>query len=82
MSADALSMSAKIDQYELGAVATGSKSSRGTGVVWMETTLERLDLTPSHEEWRPPQGDPTKQQLYQGAEKMPEEHKPERFALN
>ena len=42
----------------------------------METTLERLGLTPSHEEWRPPQGDPTEQLLYQGAE-MLEECKPE-----
>ena len=46
------------------------------GVVWMETTLERLGLTPSQEEWRPPQGDPTEQLLYQGAE-MPEERKSE-----
>ena len=42
----------------------------------METSFERLGSTPSHEEWRPPQGDPTEQLLYQGA-KMPEECKPE-----
>ena len=46
-------------------------------VVLMENTLERLGLTPSHEEWRPPQGDPTKQLLYQGAEIKPVERKPE-----
>ena len=40
----------------------------------METTLESQSLTPSHEKWPQPQGDPTKQLLYQGAE-MPEEHK-------
>ena len=40
----------------------------------METTLEGLSLTPSHEKWRQPQGDHTKQLLYQGAE-MPEERK-------
>ena len=43
----------------------------------METTLERLGLSPSHEEWRLPQGDPTKQPLYQCAKVMPEERKPE-----
>ena len=42
----------------------------------METTIESLGTNPSHEEWRLPQGDPTKQLLYQGA-KMPEEQKPE-----
>ena len=31
-------------------------------------TLERLVLIPSHEKWRPPQGAPTTQPLYQGAE--------------
>ena len=40
----------------------------------METTLERLGSTPSLEEWRLSHG---KQLLYQGAEVMPEEHKPE-----
>ena len=40
-------------------------------------TLERLGLTPNHDEWRPPPGDPTKQPVYQGAEIKPEERKPE-----
>ena len=31
-------------------------------------TLERLGSNPSHEKWRPPQGAPTTQPLYQGAE--------------
>ena len=48
------------------------KPSSEAGVVWMETTLERLGSTPSHEEWQPPQGDHTKQLLYQGAEKLEE----------
>ena len=52
------------------------KSSSGAGVVWMETTLERLGSNPSHEKWQPPQGYSTKQLLYLGAEVMPEEHKP------
>ena len=59
-----------------GTLAVCCKPSSGAGFVWMETTLERLGSTPSHEEWRPPQGDPTEQLLYQGAE-MPEERKPE-----
>ena len=42
-------------------VATCCKPSSGAGVVWMETTLERLGSNPRHEEWRPPQGDPTEQ---------------------
>ena len=57
-------------------VATCCKPSSGAGGVCLETTLERQGLTPSHEEWQPPQGDPTEELLYQGAE-MPEERKPE-----
>ena len=45
--------------------------------VWMEITLKRPGSSPGHEEWRPPQGDPTMQQLYQGAEEKPEECKTE-----
>ena len=44
-----------------GRVAMCCKPSSGAGVVWMETTLEGLGSTPSHVEWRPPQGDPTEQ---------------------
>ena len=43
----------------------------------VETTLERLCSTPSHKEWKLPQGGPTTQPLYQGAKKMPEECMPE-----
>ena len=43
-----------------GTVATRCKPSSGAGGVCLETTLERLGL-PSHEEWQPPQGDPTMQ---------------------
>ena len=50
----------------MGTVATFCKPSSGASVVWIETTLERLGLTSSHEEWQPPQGDPAEQLLYQG----------------
>ena len=53
---------------EPGTLAACCKPSNGAGVVWMETTLERLGSTPSHEEWKPPQGDPTRQLLHQGAD--------------
>ena len=53
------------------------KPSSGADVVWMETTLERLGQTPSYEEWRPPQGDPTQQTPNQGTEVLLEECKPE-----
>ena len=48
--------------------ATCGKPSSGACVAWVETTLERLGLTLSLEEWRRPRGDPTKQLLYPGAE--------------
>ena len=51
-----------------GTLAACCKPSSGAGAVWMEYTLERPSSNLGHEEWRPPQGDPTKEQLYQGAD--------------
>ena len=48
-------------------------------MLWGQCCLDgyTLEVRPSHEECQPPQGDPTKQRLYQGAEIMPDECKPE-----
>ena len=43
----------------------------------METTPEGPGSTPGHEEWQSHRGDPTMQQLYQGAKEKPEERKTE-----
>ena len=68
----------------LGTVATCRKPNSVAGVAWMDTSLERLGSTPSHEEWQSPQGDPTKQLLYQGAETKSWKNASlrSRFALN
>ena len=55
----------KVYGIQPGMVAMCCKPSSGAGVVWMETTLDRLGSNPSNEELRLPQGDPTKQLLYQ-----------------
>ena len=54
----------KVYGIQPGMVAMCRKPSSGAGVVWMETTLDRLGLNPSNEESRLPQGGPTKQLLY------------------
>ena len=47
----------------------------------METTPEGPGSTPGHEEWQSHRGDPTMQQLYQGAEEKPEERKTEELLV-
>ena len=70
------------ENHKPGTVAMCCKPSSGGRYCFDGYTLERLGSTPSHEEWQPPQGDPTKQPLYQGAEIKPEERKPEEPALH
>ena len=51
-----------------GTLAACCKPSSGAGVVWMVTPLRGWVRFPAMKEWRPPQGAPTKQPLYQGAD--------------
>ena len=54
--------------FSTGTLAACCKPSSGASVVWMETTLERLGLTPSHEEWRPLKVIQLFKLLHQGAD--------------